>query len=81
MVITSAAKLPLIVEAMASFNNVSLILVVGGAPAGSDERIRDYATAIADQPTTAIDHELLGTSMLYSSGTTGQPKGIIRPLP
>ena len=36
VVITSAAKLPLIVEAMASFNNVSLILVVGGAPAGSD---------------------------------------------
>jgi long-chain acyl-CoA synthetase len=81
VVITSAAKLPLIVQAMPSFENVSLILVVGGAPAGFDERIRDYATAIGNQPTTAIDNELLGTSMLYSSGTTGQPKGIIRPLP
>lgn len=37
--------------------------------------------ALADpMPTTAIAHERLGTAMLYSSGTTGQPKGILRAL-
>ena len=32
-------------------------------------------------PETPIADEALGTAMLYSSGTTGRPKGIIRPLP
>ena len=32
-------------------------------------------------PTTPIADECLGTAMLYSSGTTGRPKGILRPLP
>ena len=37
--------------------------------------------AMAEFPTTPIDDEQLGAAMLYSSGTTGQPKGILRPLP
>ena len=32
-------------------------------------------------PPTPIDDEQLGAAMLYSSGTTGRPKGIIRQLP
>jgi len=32
-------------------------------------------------PDTPIADESLGTAMLYSSGTTGRPKGILRPLP
>ena len=32
-------------------------------------------------PATPIDDEQLGAAMLYSSGTTGRPKGILRPLP
>ncbi|MGA9276279.1 AMP-binding protein [Ilumatobacter sp.] len=81
VLITSTAKLPVVMEALPSLDHVSLILVVGGAPDGADDRLQDYASAIADQPTGALEHELLGTAMLYSSGTTGRPKGIIRPLP
>jgi long-chain acyl-CoA synthetase len=41
----------------------------------------DYAAAVAVQATTRLADEHLGTPMLYSSGTTGRPKGILRPLP
>ena len=37
--------------------------------------------ATAAYPATPIADEWLGTAMLYSSGTTGRPKGILRPLP
>lgn len=40
-----------------------------------------YTTAVAEFPTDPIEDEQLGTAMLYSSGTTGRPKGIIRELP
>jgi long-chain acyl-CoA synthetase len=34
----------------------------------------------ADLPRTPIADQSIGTAMLYSSGTTGRPKGILRPL-
>ncbi len=37
--------------------------------------------ATAPYPATPIADESLGAAMLYSSGTTGRPKGILRPLP
>jgi long-chain acyl-CoA synthetase len=42
---------------------------------------RPYDDALASYPPTPIDDEQLGAAMLYSSGTTGRPKGILRPLP
>lgn len=39
-----------------------------------------YEDAIAGQPGTPLDDECEGDFMLYSSGTTGRPKGIQRPL-
>ena len=40
-----------------------------------------YETAIAEQPTAPLAQQPMGAAMLYSSGTTGRPKGIKRPLP
>ena len=38
-------------------------------------------TAVASMPTTPITDESEGTALWYSSGTTGRPKGVLRPLP
>jgi fatty-acyl-CoA synthase len=43
-------------------------------------RFRSWDEARAAQPTTPIADEAAGYDMLYSSGTTGRPKGIKRPL-
>ena len=40
-----------------------------------------FDAAIAVQPDGPVADESLGAAMLYSSGTTGQPKGILRALP
>src|SRR5690606_27445740 len=39
-----------------------------------------YGAAIAAFPTTPITDEAAGSEMLYSSGTTGRPKGVKPPL-
>ena len=41
----------------------------------------DYEQAIAHYPAQSLAEEPAGGLMLYSSGTTGRPKGIKRPLP
>ncbi len=41
----------------------------------------DLEAAIAGVPDTPIADERAGVDMLYSSGTTGQPKGVRLPLP
>ena len=83
VLITSKAKLDIALEAVADCPMVQLVLVVGASsddlPTGG--QFASYEDAIASHPSHAIEDEVLGTSMLYSSGTTGRPKGIIRPLP
>jgi acyl-CoA synthetase (AMP-forming)/AMP-acid ligase II len=51
--------------------------ILGGEHAGWES----YAAAVADLQTSPIADERAGTDMLYSSGTTGQPKGVRFPLP
>jgi fatty-acyl-CoA synthase len=53
-----------------------LKLAVGGEIPG----FSDYQAALAAQPAAALEQEHLGSFLLYSSGTTGRPKGIMRPL-
>ena len=42
---------------------------------------RNIAPALAEMPTTPIADQAAGSDMLYSSGTTGRPKGIRMNLP
>jgi len=47
---------------------------------GTIDGFTAYDDAVASMPTTKLDEEPLGNIMLYSSGTTGQPKGVKRAL-
>ena len=40
-----------------------------------------YEATVAESPDQPVGSEPSGTLMLYSSGTTGRPKGILKPLP
>jgi acyl-CoA synthetase (AMP-forming)/AMP-acid ligase II len=55
---------------------VTLRLVVDGHLDGWTS----YEEAVASQPARPLDEELDGSSMFYTSGTTGRPKGIQPPL-
>lgn len=79
VVITSRALREVAIAAMKQCPNVVGHLIVDGT--GDDGPFEDFASTMARYPDTPIDDEWLGTAMLYSSGTTGRPKGILRPLP
>jgi len=76
---TSEKKRDVAMAAVKSCPNIKLVVIVDGA--GDGENIVNLDEAVADYPATPIADECVGASMLYSSGTTGQPKGILRPLP
>ncbi|WP_028938788.1 acyl-CoA synthetase [Pseudonocardia spinosispora] len=57
--------------------DVSLRLAFGGEVAGHGS----YADALAGASAEPLDDEPSGAPMLYSSGTTGRPKGVRPPLP
>src|SRR4051794_17022153 len=74
--ITSKANYAVAAKALPQCPEVKLLLIVDG----SDEYapFEDLDRAIENFPATPLADEWLGTPMLYSSGTTGRPKGILR---
>ncbi len=56
--------------------DVPLCLMLGGTAPGYES----YEERVAQYPSTPIEDECEGMDMLYSSGTTGRPKGVKPPL-
>jgi long-chain acyl-CoA synthetase len=79
VLITSREKCEVAAQALKQCPRIKLCLVVAGG--ADDGPLQDFERAVARFPATPIADEWLGTPMLYSSGTTGRPKGILRPLP
>jgi acyl-CoA synthetase (AMP-forming)/AMP-acid ligase II len=72
VIIVSATLRDTAVELVDKMPNVKIRLAVGGHIDGYD----DYEAALARYPAEPLAEELEGTRMLYSSGTTGRPKGV-----
>ena len=79
VLITSQAKRETALAALRDCPEVRLCVVVDGP--GDGKQVFNLDEATAPYPATPIDDEILGAAMLYSSGTTGKPKGVLRPLP
>jgi long-chain acyl-CoA synthetase len=65
---------PLVTQAAAAAPGATVRLAVGGAVTGFD----DYDAALGAEDADSIDDPILGWAMLYTSGTTGRPKGVHR---
>jgi long-chain acyl-CoA synthetase len=79
VLIFSQEKRAVAEEALRQCPKVEVSLVVDGP--GNGNTILNLDDAVGGFPATPIADESVGTAMLYSSGTTGRPKGIVRPLP
>ena len=79
VLIFSQEKRSVAPEALKHCPNVEVAIIVDAS--GDCETILNLHDATTAFPSTPIADESLGVAMLYSSGTTGRPKGIVRPLP
>lgn len=76
-VLLASRSLADIAETLARACPDLLVLVDGAARPGC----RDLVQTLLPLPTTEIPDQSPGSDMLYSSGTTGRPKGVRPPLP
>ena len=74
--ITSFARADVIAAMSPQIPGCTIRLMMDGTIPGWDA----YETTVAAYPAAPLDEEWAGEMMLYSSGTTGRPKGIKRPL-
>ncbi len=78
--ITSKGRIPVVEHLVDKMPNVEHRYLLD-APAGAVAGFASWEEAIAGMPDTPIADQSEGQSMLYSSGTTGYPKGVKKPLP
>lgn len=65
-------------EAMRKCRTKIKLAISGG---GSFDGFQSYGDVVLAQPGNTFDDESPGSGMMYSSGTTGHPKGVERSLP
>lgn len=75
MLVTSRAQAEVAQGVAARAPALGACLMMDGAAPG----FAPYETALAQYPGWRIEDECAGTDMLYSSGTTGRPKGVFTP--
>ncbi|WP_405085504.1 AMP-binding protein [Microbispora sp. NBC_01389] len=76
-VFISSARLAEVASAVTQATpRVEVRLMLDGVAPG----FTSYEEAVAGQPATPVEDECQGIDMLYSSGTTGRPKGVKPPL-
>ena len=76
---SSVAKQQVAEAAAARCPGLDRMLMTGPGPLPTGWE--SYDAVVAGSPADPIKDESLGAAMLYSSGTTGHPKGILRELP
>ena len=75
--ITSKYKADQALEIAGDIPNVTTRLMLDGTVDGYDS----YEDLVDSASTVELENMVDGTDMLYSSGTTGMPKGVARPFP
>lgn len=75
--ITSKYKSDQALEIAGDIPNVTLRLMLDGTVDGYDS----YESSVDAASTVELENMVDGTDMLYSSGTTGMPKGVAKPFP
>jgi long-chain acyl-CoA synthetase len=79
LLFSSPAKREVAEQAAAKCPQLERMLMTG--PGTPPDGWESFDAAVAGYPSDPVADESLGAAMLYSSGTTGQPKGVLRDLP